>query len=231
MSLLFFVTMKPKIYLPVYLIAFLGFLFFGCANQTAKSSESVISSYQSLPTDSVLGLDTAIFAGGCFWCTEAQFDLLSGVGTVISGYTDGQVDNPTYYQVTTGKTGHAEAVMVIFDPTKITYDKLLQVFFTGHDPTQLNRQGNDIGTQYRSAIFVRSKQQWDKAKFYITKLNEEIFDHKIVTELKPFSKFYPAENYHQKYFSKNPKDAYCTVVIQPKLKKIKEIFADAVKPQ
>lgn len=229
MSLLFFQAMKSKVYLSAYFTIFLGLGVLGCGNQPPKSSESVVASYRSLPIDSALEVDTAIFAGGCFWCTEAQFDLLRGVDTVISGYTGGKTDNPTYHQVISGKTGHAEAVMVIFDPVIISYDKLLEVFFTGHDPTQLNRQGNDIGTQYRSAIFVRTKQQWDKAKFYINKLNEEVFDHKIVTQLQLASKFYPAEDSHQKYMSKNPKDAYCTIVIQPKLKKIKELFGDVMK--
>lgn len=215
---------------PFIVIASLILSVSSCANRDNSTQHyEVMEVPGTLVPDSLANPDTAIFAGGCFWCTEAQYDLLRGVDTVISGYTDGHVKNPTYRQVTSGTTGHAEAVMVIFDPDEISYETLLEVFFTGHDPTQLNRQGNDIGTQYRSAIFVRSDHQWEKAAYYIKKLNEEVFDQKIVTQLKPFSAFYPAEDYHQKYVDNNVEDRYCQFVILPKLDKIRATFAEKLK--
>lgn len=174
-------------------------------------------------------LDTAVFAGGCFWCTEAQFDLLAGVDTVISGYTGGHRPSPTYREVSRGNSGHAEAVMVVFDPHHIDYATLLQVFFTGHDPTQWNKQGNDIGTPYRSAIFAMSKTQFDEARAYMIQLNEEVFNGKLVTQLDYLDDFYPAEDMHQKYMETNPSDVYCTYVIQPKLEKIKKVFSNKLK--
>lgn len=174
--------------------------------------------------------DTATFAAGCFWCVEAQFLQLEGVNKVISGYTGGKTPSPTYKQVVTGKTGHAEAVNIIYDPNMISYDELLEAFFVSHDPTQLNRQGNDVGTQYRSAIFYHSKEQKDKANYYIDKLTEEnIYPKKIVTQVKPIGKFYIAEDYHQNYYNLNKNQAYCKFVITPKLEKFKKVFKDKLK--
>ncbi|SEL61529.1 peptide-methionine (S)-S-oxide reductase MsrA [Parapedobacter koreensis] len=175
-------------------------------------------------------VDTATFAGGCFWCTEAQFQQLAGVDTVISGYTGGSVANPSYKQVTTGRTGHAEAVNVIYRPDVITYDELLEAFFIAHDPTQLNRQGNDIGPQYRSAIFYHDEGEREKAEYYIRRLNEEkVYNQPIVTTLEPYTAFYIAEDYHQNYFNLNPNQAYCQYVIVPKLEKFKKVFKERLK--
>lgn len=175
-------------------------------------------------------IDTATFAGGCFWCTEALFQQFEGVDTVISGYIGGTVANPTYKQVTTGKTGHAEAVNVIYRPEVITYDELLEAFFVAHDPTQLNRQGNDIGPQYRSAVFYHSEAEKERVEYYIKRLNEErVYDTPIVTTLEPYTTFYVAEDYHQNYFTLNPQQAYCQYVIVPKLEKFKAVFKERLK--
>src|ERR1700761_9583751 len=148
--------------------------------------------------------DTATFATGCFWCTEAKFQQLKGVKKVTSGFTGGHVANPSYKLVCTGSTGHAEACNIVYDPMKISFDELLEAFFVAHDPTQLNRQGNDVGTQYRSAIFYHDAEQEKKAKYYIAKLNKEkVYPHDIVTEVTPYVVFYKAEDYHQNYYNQN----------------------------
>lgn len=174
--------------------------------------------------------DTATFAAGCFWCVEAQFQQLKGVDTVISGFTGGYVANPSYEQVCTGTTGHAEACNIVYNPSVISYDELLAAFFMAHDPTQLNRQGDDVGTQYRSAIFYRTKEQQEKANYYINKLNEEkVYDKAIVTKVEPLTTFYKAEGYHQDYYNKNGSQPYCQLVIRPKLDKFKKVFKDKLK--
>ncbi|MBC9797489.1 peptide-methionine (S)-S-oxide reductase MsrA [Sinomicrobium weinanense] len=174
--------------------------------------------------------DTATFAAGCFWCVESQFLQLEGVKKVVSGYTGGSVPDPTYKQVCTGTTGHAEACNIIYDASVISFDELLEAFFVAHDPTQLNRQGNDRGTQYRSAIFYRNGKQKEKAEYYIKKLNEErVYDQPIVTEVSPLTVFYRAEDYHQDYYNQNKSEPYCQYVIQPKLKKFKKVFKDKLK--
>lgn len=176
------------------------------------------------------GLDTATFATGCFWCTEAKFKQLKGVKTVVSGFSGGTLANPTYKQVCTGTTGHAEACNIVYDPVVISYDELLKAFFVAHDPTQLNRQGNDIGTQYRSAIFYHNAAQKQKADYYITKLNtEKAYPRKIVTQVTPYKVFYEAEDYHQNYFAMNSNQPYCKSVIQPELEKFNKIFKDKLK--
>lgn len=175
-------------------------------------------------------LDTATFATGCFWCTEAKFQQLKGVEKVISGFSGGHVANPSYELVCTGTTGHAEACNIIYDPSKITYDELLAAFFVAHDPTQLNRQGNDVGTQYRSAIFYHNARQKQKAQYYITKLNaEKAYKDPIVTQVVPYKAFYKAEDYHQNYFNQNGSQPYCKYVIQPELEKFKKVFKDKLK--
>jgi peptide-methionine (S)-S-oxide reductase len=175
-------------------------------------------------------LDTATFASGCFWCTEAIFERVNGVKSVISGYSGGTVENPTYEEVCTGNTGHAECTQIIYDPSIISYDELLEIFWKMHDPTTLNRQGNDVGTQYRSAIFYHNEQQKEKAVYYQKKLSEEkIWDNPIVTEITKFTKFYPAENYHQEYYDNNPNQGYCAYVITPKVEKFEKIFKDKLK--
>ncbi len=200
----------------------------GCLQTTGNHTSNNPAS--SAVSDSTSNMDTATFAAGCFWCTEAQFQQLLGVDTVISGYIGGEIANPTYKQVTTGKTGHAEAVNVIYQTDVITYDELLEAFFIAHDPTQLNRQGNDIGTQYRSAIFYRNDTEKKKAEYYISRLSEaNVYDQPIVTTLEPYTTFYVAEDYHQNYFNLNPKQAYCQYVIVPKLEKFKKVFKERLK--
>lgn len=175
-------------------------------------------------------LDTATFAGGCFWCMEAQFKELTGVISVTSGFTGGFVDHPTYKQVCTGTTGHAESINVIYNPSKISYDELLAAFFTAHDPTELNRQGNDVGTQYRSAIFYHNVNQEKLARYYITKLDaSKAYRARIVTQLEPFHKFYSAEQYHQDYYNNNQDKPYCLYVIKPKLDKFRAVFKNKLK--
>ncbi len=174
--------------------------------------------------------ETATFGSGCFWCTEAIFERVNGVIKVVSGYSGGNLENPTYEEVCSGTTGHAECTQITFDPAVITYDELLEIFWKMHDPTTLNRQGNDIGTQYRSVIFYHNDEQKRKAEFYKNKLSEEkIWDKPIVTEITKFEKFYPAENYHQEYYDNNPNQGYCVYVITPKVEKLEKIFKDKLK--
>ena len=176
-------------------------------------------------------LEVATFGGGCFWCEEAQFQVLDGVIKVESGFSGGTVPNPTYEEVCTGTTGHAEVVQVTFDPTKINYEQLLEAFWSSHDPTTLNRQGNDVGTQYRSVIFYHNEKQRVIAEFYKEKLEKSgAYDKPIVTELTPFKAFYKAEDYHQNYYKENGSQPYCHFVIAPKLEKFKKVFKDHLKP-
>lgn len=176
-------------------------------------------------------LDTATFGTGCFWCTEALFEQLEGVVKVTSGYMGGTVKNPTYKEVCSGETGHAECVQVVYEPSKISYDELLKVFFEVHDPTSLNRQGADVGTQYRSAIFYTSPEQKEKAEYYKNELNKSgAYDKPIVTEITPASDFYVAEDYHQEYYQNNKNtNPYCSIVIRPKLEKFQKVFASHLK--
>jgi peptide-methionine (S)-S-oxide reductase len=175
-------------------------------------------------------LDTATFATGCFWCTEAKFQQLRGVEKVVSGFAGGHVANPTYEQVCTGTTGHAETCNIIYDPKVISYDELLEAFFAAHDPTSLNRQGNDVGTQYRSAIFYHNAAQKQKAGYYITKLNAaKVYNSKIVTQVVPYTVFYKAEDYHQNYYNLHGSQPYCKYVIQPELEKFKAVFKNKLK--
>ena len=168
----------------------------------------------------------AVFGGGCFWCTAAVFDELRGVKSVVSGYTGGTSKNPSYEQVCSGKTRHAEAIKIVFDPAQISFRDLMTVFFATHDPTTLNRQGNDVGTQYRSAIFFADEQQKAEAANFIKELEEgKTFSNPIVTSLEPLAEFYPAEDYHQEYFRNNPQQPYCSFVVAPKLRKFREKFA------
>jgi peptide-methionine (S)-S-oxide reductase len=177
-----------------------------------------------------MSTQTAILAGGCFWCLEAVFDELKGVESVESGYSGGHVPNPTYKQVCSDTTGHAEAVRVTFDPTIITYRDLLKVFFAIHDPTTLNRQGNDIGTSYRSAIFYLDDEQKRVAEEVIAELTAaQIWPNPIVTEVTPFDAFYLAEDYHQEYFAKNPFQPYCMAVVAPKVTKFRKQFVERLK--
>jgi peptide-methionine (S)-S-oxide reductase len=206
-------------------------LFFSCAHR--DNSQKIMEKSTISPT-SVTGIahtiDTATFGTGCFWCTEAIFQQLEGVQKVTSGYSGGEVPNPTYKQVCTGTTGHAEVIQVEYDPNKITYDELLEAFWKAHDPTTLNRQGNDVGTQYRSVVFYHNAEQKEKAEKYKVELDASgAFDKPIVTEIAPFSVFYPAENYHQDYYNANGAQPYCYFVIRPKLEKFRKVFKGKLK--
>ncbi len=175
-------------------------------------------------------LKEATFGGGCFWCTEAVFQRIEGVEEVISGYSGGDIKNPSYREVCTGRTGHAEVIRVLYDPEKVKYEELLEVFFKTHDPTTLNRQGNDVGTQYRSVIFYHDEQQEKIAKEVKEKLSKAgIWTDPIVTEISPVKNFYKAEEYHQNYFNNNKNQPYCRIVIIPKLEKFEEVFGEMVK--
>ena len=174
--------------------------------------------------------ETAIFAGGCFWCTEAFFTDLKGVEKVVSGYIGGKTENPTYKEVCSGYSGHAEAISIIFNPNEVAYEDLLEIFFATHDPTTLNRQGADVGTQYRSEIFYTSEKQKVAAENFIKLLTgQNIFYNKIVTKITAASTFYPAEDYHQDYYAQNPDQPYCSAVIAPKLEKLKKNYKSKLK--
>jgi peptide-methionine (S)-S-oxide reductase len=205
------------------------FSFSWCNCNSGKGIKNMSAEMESAsyPSDT----DTAIFAAGCFWCVEAVFQELNGVLSVESGYTGGTVKQPTYKEICTGLTGHAEAVSILYNPQKISYRELLEVFWQTHDPTTLNRQGADAGTQYRSAIFYLNEAQQKEALFYKQKLDENaVFSGKIVTEITPFDgKFYKAEDYHQDYFSQNPDQPYCSYVIRPKMEKFRKAFKEKLK--
>ncbi len=196
---------------------------------------------QAEPTEKILAIttmenksngvtDTATFGNGCFWCTEAVFESLNGVISAVSGYSGGVTENPDYKQVCSGQSGHAEVVQIVFDPSQITFEELLEAFWASHDPTTLNRQGNDVGTQYRSVIFYHNDDQKKSAEQLKQELNDKkVFPNPIVTEISPAVKFYVAENYHQQYFELNGNEPYCTFVIKPKLEKFRKVFKDKVK--
>jgi peptide-methionine (S)-S-oxide reductase len=171
--------------------------------------------------------ELATLAGGCFWCLEAVYKELRGVARVVSGYAGGHVESPTYREVCDGTTGHAEVVQITFDPSAVSYKELLEVFFTIHDPTTLNRQGGDVGTQYRSAVYYHSPGQRETAAQVIAEMSAAgVWDSPIVTEVAPLDKFYPAEDYHQDYFEKNPSQPYCRAVVAPKVSKFRKLFLD-----
>ncbi len=184
------------------------------------------------PADTPLSGKTEIatFGAGCFWCVEAQFQMLEGVLKVESGFSGGHVKNPSYKEVCNGTTGHAEVCNITFDPAVISYDEMLAAFWQTHDPTQLNRQGNDIGTQYRSAIFYHNESQRQLAEMYKQKLNEEkVYDNPVVTEIAPFTVFYKAEDYHSNYYNQNGEESYCQFVIRPKVEKFQKVFKEKLK--
>jgi len=227
-----FAAMNRLTFVPVKLVLFtfvsIVFSFVSCAQkQESKVLKNTTPSLMTATTD------TATFANGCFWCTEAIFEQLDGVVSATSGYTDGQTKNPTYKEVCTGETGHAECLQIVYDPKKISFDELLEVFWETHDPTTLNRQGNDVGTQYRSGIYYHTAEQKEKAEKYKAELDKSgAFDKPIVTEIKPFSLFYPAEDYHQEYFDNNENaNPYCKIVIRPKVDKFRKVFKDKLKKQ
>ena len=205
---------------------FITISFFGCNESKSEAKQKM----KNIMNNKNLNLETATFGSGCFWCTEAIFERVNGVSSVVSGYSGGTVNNPTYKEVCDGTTGHAECTQITFDPLIISYDELLEIFWKMHDPTTLNRQGNDVGTQYRSVIFYHSEEQKQKAEYYKNKLTEEkIWDKPIVTEITKFEEFYPAEDYHQEYYDNNPNQGYCAYVITPKVEKFEKIFKDKLK--
>ncbi len=196
---------------------------------TLRPAESAVP--ETFPAPEPVGTPddatTATFGNGCFWCTEAVFQQLKGVKTVTSGYSGGTVRNPTYEQVCSGATGHAEGIQVTFDPAVISYSELLEVFWRSHDPTTLNRQGNDTGTQYRSAVFYHTPRQKELAEAYKRKLDEaRVYDSPVVTEIVPYTEFFPADAYHRNFYATHPRQGYCRTIIGPKLDKLQKVFAD-----
>lgn len=221
-----------KIVFPSLLISLTSLI--SCAqNNPVENKTNATNKNNSMTSENTITgvTDTATLANGCFWCTEAIFEELKGVISATSGYTGGQTENPTYKEVCTGETGHAECLQIIYDPSVISFDELLEVFWETHDPTTLNRQGADVGTQYRSGIFYHNQEQKEKAEKYKAELDKSgAFPRPIVTEITAFSKFYPAENYHQQYFENNENNnPYCKVVIRPKLDKFRKVFKDKLK--
>jgi peptide-methionine (S)-S-oxide reductase len=199
-----------------------------CTRREAPNSQ--VATFEPTFTSSNMTSDTATFGNGCFWCTEAIFQQLNGVISVQSGYSGGHVENPTYEEVCEKTTGHAEVIRIVFDPSKISYDELLEVFWQTHDPTTLNKQGNDVGPQYRSVVFYHSPDQKKKADFYKDQLNKSgAFDKPIVTTVEPIKNFYVAENYHQNYYKLNGNQPYCYFVIRPKMEKFQKAFASKLK--
>jgi peptide-methionine (S)-S-oxide reductase len=174
-------------------------------------------------------MEQAVLGGGCFWCVEAMFKELRGVSSVVSGYAGGHSDNPSYEKMHMEDTGHAEVIQIMFDPSIVTYRELLEIFFTVHDPTTLNRQGNDVGAEYRSIILYADDAQQKTAEDVRENFATELWDNPIVTEIKQFEKFWPAEDYHQNFFEHNPDQAYCQVIINPKLAKFRQKFAEKLK--
>lgn len=203
-------------------------LLFGCNSSRGKEVKSQVAHTKN--NEMTEGKSIITLGGGCFWCTEAVFQRLEGVDTVISGYMGGHTTDPTYKDICTGLTGHAEVVRIFFDPGKISLYDLLEVFFTTHDPTTLKRQGADVGTQYRSVIFYENEEQKAISTKVIKELNEEkVFSAPIVTEVSPTSTFYPAEDYHQNYYNLNTAQPYCSFVISPKIQKLEKVFREKLK--
>jgi peptide-methionine (S)-S-oxide reductase len=232
---------KQRLTLLGMALGLVGTLYVGGA--FAMSAASTVDEPKQPPSQPATGADTkesekpaklatATFGNGCFWCTEAVFQRLKGVTKVVSGYSGGHVKHPTYHQVCTGTTGHAESLQITYDPKEISFDDLLAVFWHTHDPTTKNRQGNDVGTQYRSVIFYHSEEQKRLAEKYKKKLDlSRLYHAPIVTEIVPFTEFFPAEDYHQNYYNQNSSQPYCRVIIGPKVEKLKKAFKDKLKDE
>ncbi len=217
-----------KRFLSILPAILLGTAFSACGQTPSKAEPKDTTTKSTLMTAS--SLDTATFGAGCFWCVEAQFQLLDGVVSVASGYSGGTIKNPSYKEVCTGSTGHAEVIQVVYDTTKLSYDDMLEAFWHSHDPTQLNRQGNDVGTQYRSVIFYHNEEQKQKAEYYKQQMNEKnTWGKPVVTEISPFTVFYKAEDYHQDYYNQNKGEGYCQYVVRPKVEKFREVFKEKLK--
>lgn len=213
---------------PLFLLLLFG-LSTSCTSQKSPGEATVKAPATDQTTDPTMNTEIATFGAGCFWCVEAVFQELKGVIKVESGYMGGTTPNPTYREVCTGNTGHAEVTRITFDPSVISYEELLEVLWTTHDPTTLNRQGADAGTQYRSAIFYTSEKQKQAAEKSKKEVATAIWDKPIVTEIVPAGDFYPAEDYHQDYYANNPDAGYCRIVIAPKVLKVREHFTDKLK--
>ncbi len=199
---------------------------FSCSSQKDQSTQEIDQSQKEITGN----MDTATFGAGCFWCVEAVFQQIKGVEKVVSGYSGGTIKNPGYKEICTGRTGHAEVCQIIYDPKQVSFKELLEAFWQTHDPTTLNRQGADSGTQYRSAIFYHNGLQREEAEYYKKQLNESgAFANPIVTEISEFSVFYPAEDYHQNYYNQNGDQPYCQYVIRPKIEKFKKAFEGRLK--
>ena len=215
------------------IIAVLAMVSVSCQAKNNGPENSItggLTKHNNIKMEETKNTETAIFAGGCFWCTEAFFADIKGVTKVESGYIGGKTENPTYKEVCSGYTGHAEAIKITFDPEQVGYEDLLEIFFATHDPTTLNRQGADVGTQYRSEIFYMSEEQKAKAENFIKLLTDQnIFEKKIVTKVSAASKWYPAEDYHQDYYANNPNQPYCQAVIAPKLAKLQKNYKSKLK--
>lgn len=222
---------KVYLKLAVKLMVFSSFLV--CcenANSSKKETNEPKPEKEKMTNTSGEKLDTATFGAGCFWCVEAVFQQLDGVKSVASGYSGGAIKNPSYKEVCSGTTGHAEVCQIVYDSNKISFTEMLEAFFGAHDPTTMNQQGNDRGTQYRSAIFYHNEEQRKTAEEIKAKLNKEkVFPNPVVTEIVAFDKFYKAEDYHQNYYSLNGDQPYCQYVIQPKLEKFKKVFKEKLK--
>jgi peptide-methionine (S)-S-oxide reductase len=216
-----------KIVIP---LSFFSFCFANVSCVAKDNSIAEMNKNNNIQVENTTGMEIATFAGGCFWCTEAIFLEIDGVEKVVSGYIGGKTLNPTYKDICSGETGHAEAIQITFDPNKVAYEDLLEVFFGTHDPTTLNRQGADVGTQYRSEIFYHSEVQKDKAEKYISLISgEKLYDKEIVTKVSKATVFYPAEEYHQNYYNQNAEQGYCQMVIAPKLEKLHKYYKSKLK--
>jgi peptide-methionine (S)-S-oxide reductase len=211
------------------LLSGLSFITVSCNDKKSKANDNTMNKNEIHIKNSE-GKETATFGGGCYWCTEAIFQQLKGVDTVVSGFSGGTVVNPSYEDVCNGITGHAEVIQITYDPALISYDELLEVFWETHDPTTLNRQGYDVGTQYRSVIFYHTEEQKKSAELYKKKLDEAgIYESKIVTEISAYTNFFPADKYHQNYYNSNKEQGYCRMVITPKLEKFRKVFSEKIK--
>jgi peptide-methionine (S)-S-oxide reductase len=231
-------AVQPRSFLPILAAGALApaallLYLTGVWTPTVRAAEPAAMAPEPAPVGAVAGVDTAVFAGGCFWGVEAVFEHLAGVSSAVSGYAGGRLASPSYEEVSTGRTGHAESVMVVYDPARISYDQLLQVFFTvAHDPTQLDRQGPDVGTQYRSAVFYRNEEQRRAAERYIAKLGEgKVYPSRIVTEVTALNAFHPAEDYHQDYLVHHPHQPYIVINDAPKLEELRRRFPDLYRPR
>lgn len=219
--------MKNNILITSVIFFLTSIIVYSCNETKSINKKSEINEMGSVQN---LNLEKATFGEGCFWCTEAVFERVEGVHSVVSGYAGGTVKDPTYKLVCDGNTGHAEVVQVSYDPAIVSYDELLEIFFKTHDPTTLNRQGADVGTQYRSVIFYHNDDQKKKAEYYKNELDKSgAWDKPIVTEISPLNNFYLAEDYHQNYFENNPNQGYCAFVIGPKVEKFEKVFKDKLK--